>query len=806
MDFRSLEQANAAMLHNTNRAILLTTVNPDQEAPCLSRLLEDLRDGLASGQSSWDVYFQMQKEVERRLIVSSFREFLEKFRPCCHYRSESSSASETGLWDLLDEQDLRSMMENLPQYRFSLSGGGGWKKMPVMEDNFYLRCLLRRMTDPKPATPLDPRGSILELNTDLFGYQPRNSYRACLINAEHAFASAKKLCLEYNRDPNSPELRKATEDYHSRMNRFGEVVSDELGILGAIVYGLDALTKTLPQNGHKTAGPEIFAEGMRNLGPLLEIVRKQSTHDRVDVTPLEIMSLPGPQQYPAFIGQFLYKMVSLKRLSPCLGILAAFVLFPPKEIAAWKIPPETLRLIHTLCLGIYGQAHQNFIHETAPLFETLLGIYSLFQEVPEDVRDFRTKLIVANNELEDLQQVYKEELNNWFRFTCQQSLNQYRDALSFAIVPSVAPLVSANLSAPGPAIPARDLADFQPGTSIVEEPWQREEERRRREEELATVLRQRIQRKGVCGSVTGAGDLIELMKLGDRCGFQVLFSPQERLIPGHTQSASIRKMQTDYTPAAVVNSDWADSGVLCTPEFVCLPNDDLSWSVDGDAGLVIPVGLQEILVRGCYVAAGILMANDEPRNLQVQLFRAPQTKSAASHLRVNSALPGIGLDLTLYPMFASTRLSAQSFLADAAPQRFLSNGQSFLVFAGTAGKSTGIVAARTLRRVSMPNGGFGYRPIHHFRQEVYLQRLFPAAHKLAGGMAPNLNEMRDLLGNLLHGSHWYQGYVPNHTEIVNAIPGPLENNTIHVIRANAGYSVSWTFISHPVSNIQVTFQ
>src|SRR5689334_11837090 len=75
-----LKAANAAMMGNTNRAILFTTVNLAKDAPRLSDHLSDMQAGLMT----WE---QFNRDIVReKLTVNSFAEFLEKFQPCFFYR------------------------------------------------------------------------------------------------------------------------------------------------------------------------------------------------------------------------------------------------------------------------------------------------------------------------------------------------------------------------------------------------------------------------------------------------------------------------------------------------------------------------------------------------------------------------------------------------------------------------------------------------------------------------------------------------------------------------------------------------
>ena len=161
-------------------------------------------------------------------------------------------------------------------------------------------------------------------------------------------------------------------------------------------------------------------------------------------------------QLPAVVGSFMSEMVRLKKIDPIVGNLLAVVLNDPKELAkglfdaekgiTYKFKPEELAKAHDDFLGVYSKGVQSFLREVIPLFETIMGVYSLFNEFPPDVTGVQPELIVANSELTDLWQMYQEELVYYMRKACHQAGNQYQDAISFAIVPHVAPFWGRNRS------------------------------------------------------------------------------------------------------------------------------------------------------------------------------------------------------------------------------------------------------------------------------------------------------------------------------------------------------------------------
>jgi hypothetical protein len=104
-----------------------------------------------------------------------------------------------------------------------------------------------------------------------------------------------------------------------------------------------------------------------------------------------------------------------------------------------------------------------------------MGLYSLYNEFPNEVRRGQPEMIIANDELTDLWRVYNEELSFFLRSGCHQATNQYKDAISFAIVPSVSPFKNnAPASPPAAFIHAGNFAEeFHAPPPMMDKPDRR---------------------------------------------------------------------------------------------------------------------------------------------------------------------------------------------------------------------------------------------------------------------------------------------------------------------------------------------
>jgi urocanate hydratase len=125
------------------------------------------------------------------------------------------------------------------------------------------------------------------------------------------------------------------------------------------------------------------------------------------------------------------EMVRLHKIQPMLGNMLAVVLQDPRKLATWNVNPKEVEVFHDTFLGLYSGAVENFLRTVVPLFETLMGVYAIFNEVPADVRRGQPELVVVNDELTDLWRAYNDELSNFLRSACLQATNGYADAFSF---------------------------------------------------------------------------------------------------------------------------------------------------------------------------------------------------------------------------------------------------------------------------------------------------------------------------------------------------------------------------------------
>ena len=111
------------------------------------------------------------------------------------------------------------------------------------------------------------------------------------------------------------------------------------------------------------------------------------------------------------------KMIDRGLIAPLMGNLVATVLQNPKELALLNPDINDVEHYHDMFLGVYSNAVESFLQTVTPLFETIMGVYLLFNEFPADVRlpdDMKPELVIANADLPDLFLARPDELKRYF--------------------------------------------------------------------------------------------------------------------------------------------------------------------------------------------------------------------------------------------------------------------------------------------------------------------------------------------------------------------------------------------------------
>lgn len=718
---------------------------------------------------------------------------------------DAGTVVELNMGAVSDAEEELSMANALPEYEFSLEGGpveNGWKRINITMDHPLFKNLSLHLKERALSSKTTVNVSV---DSALWGFRPESQEKQLRKTAQDFKSSSKKLTLEMGRDATSADTRKALESYDKKIEDLENAIGDDLRVLPVIASGLAAARKALGTGGNANAGPnmgpyalEIGERGRLITRPALpsetikgldgaeasraaleaggnEIVLLSNalqSHPLAPRSVTEIVKLKDDDQYPALVGALMEDLVSRKKIQPVIGNMLAVILQDPKQLATWQVSPKEVEVFHDTFLGIYSMALDSFLRVIKPMFETLMGVYALFNEFPADVRRGQPELIITNDELTDLWQVYNEELTAFVRSACLQAANQYQDAISFAIVPGSEPLKD--------KAPAPPPSSFIRGGDFVTDFFSpvKEEAAKDVSKLKAEFDHLRIEGAGDTGGfgrIAGAPEVMGLMQLGNQCGFSVFFSPENLVIAGRVDAGDMALLQENYTPGTVVDKDWAVSGVLCLPDFVCLPPDGMLFTGKVMDGRSVGIEVPQIVVRSCYVAAGRYMANDNPDVLKSVINSLPS--ELRKTYKVRPLLPGLSADLTRFPDLGRTNLAPDHFLSDDILRTLLGRDKSFLVFSHVRTQPPKIAQPRTLRRERTARGE-QYVMLHHWRQRNHLMRLLYAAYHLGGGGAwPTEDEMVGLMTDITNWIGWYdmagEGYV-------NSFPSKLEGDQIVV--------------------------
>ena len=857
-------EANRKMLGKTNRAVLFAKVNLDEyldpdaseqereATPSLENMLSRVNDTSEE---------QFMSEVREKLTVTSFREFLDKFQPGFYYRVAAPKTQAVASAD--DQGEAAGTDANAaPQLEFSLEGGAGWKKVRVTSDHPYIRCLTDLI---KKRVRSDVSTFRVDIDASLFAFKPKNQRSLMRKLAEDVQVKNDRLMLEAKRNPASKDTSRALEAYQGAADEFQGALEDSVRVLPTVVYGLEqtsrelkrlpsnagvvdtnvyqiefgksrqliaspqrlpqpaaqddgsraiagaapsapqleagpdeeqgkdgkggknALTKTKAKDAlAKTDTPEsgkMGAIAMRSVASALDKLREESA----SVAQQDIALVAPEKRFPIAVGKFMDKMISRSMIQPLMGNLVATVLQNPKELALLSPDPQEIDHYHDMFLGVYSNAIEDFLKVVTPLFETIMGVYLLFNEFPSDVRvaeGGKPELIVANSDLPDIFLTRPDELKRYFDMACAQATNQFRDAISFVIVPNVVEFRK-----------SRPVKKKSQPSIMIDDPL------------LAQI--QAAQANGPSndegyGRVTYKDEMLELMDWGAEYGFQILFSPEERVRAGRVQREFFQNLNDAYAVEQIIEKESADCAVLCVPDFVIMPPDGkLVTGKTADGSIEVGVDVPELTVRSCYVAAGRLMANDVPDYLRRKLQHAKKDMTS-----MRPDLPGVGIDLATHPYLGETDLPTDHFLNDGVLGNLLASDMPFLVFTHVSGRSPFLSVPRTMRRLHNADGTQSYRHLHLFRQQVYLNRLLRAAHELGfGGAWPADNAQAEamLTDFLQYILKWTKWYAPD--TLVNSFPSRLQQGSEFTVQREQGnsFKVAFGFEQGLVDEFKINF-
>ena len=668
------------MLRQPPRAIVFTRVNtdqyldpeddftPDNQKELTPSLLNLFRDESRS-------VLEDLGRVRNELTVSSFEEFLVKFRPGLYYGIAPADSVAKGY-------------PAGPQILFSLEKKERYRKITLTPDHPYIESIRRLVAQRGRVNTPSGRVDIVPSDSEEQAAPSSKSadYSECRVDLDaplwlsspYDLTDLYRSAVELERADR--ELREATAEaqlhqitpYNNASTAFIEEIGEVLSLLPTTVFHSGPVQQSGDEDGEKLFKTPIHRNDGTGRSPLTDfIMRTMSGVHTVGLVGKRVAAASSPR-----------------------SVTSSYV-DPPIDSSAFD--------------RIYGRSVEEFLRMITPLMEQILGIYLLFNEFPSEEQlkrafpeerssfgNIRPQVIIANAHLSEFKP-YQEPLARFFE-KCHQATNKYEDALSFAIVPCVAPFSKTQpKSGPSSPQPSVDEAFF---ASIPNKPV-------RETQDSATTF---------------FPELSILLKFGADYGFQTLFSPKDKVVPGQADREDFERIRADYTVDHIVDNRIGEAAVLCIPDFVLIPRDGgLVIATNPEEASEVKVPVLELIVRSCFVAAGRLMANDIAICLKYKQWMHGRSESDNVDLRI----PGIAVDLEQNPYMGSPAVPRSFALEPGICDLLEQPEMPFAVFADPFDVTTHekpVSVFRTMRRHGTSDKQT-FAQLHGFRSSEYHTRL-----------------------------------------------------------------------------------
>ena len=293
----------------------------------------------------------------------------------------------------------------------------------------------------------------MDVDASLFAFKPRNQRTLMRKIAEDVQVKNDRLMLEAKRNPSSKDTARALESYQMAADEFQGALEDTIRVLPTVVYGLEQTANDLKRlssgggpidpnvyqiefgkNRSLIASPQqlpslpaleapdadgkkpkkqlegkgaeanalVTTDGSPAAGTALTVRTLDNALDKIressKISAGQDLALIAPEKrFPIAVGKFMDKMIDRGLIAPLMGNLVATVLQNPKELALLNPDINDVNHYHDMFLGVYSNAVESFLQTVTPLFETIMGVYLLFNEFPADVRVSRRHEAGAGN-------------------------------------------------------------------------------------------------------------------------------------------------------------------------------------------------------------------------------------------------------------------------------------------------------------------------------------------------------------------------------------------------------------------------
>ena len=441
------------MISQTNRTILFDVINP--EVDNLSVLMTDVDEGVSSLTDDKIV------EINERLLVNSFDDFLVKFKPTIYSYFDTDNKP---IHTLIKPTDVAPMLV---------------KEIVIDKSNRILKMFIRMMDDKKKSKKTNIAFNYEEVTKMLAPEKTIDEIKK--IKQEIQYLEKANARLEKDSPAKKDAVKKLVSKYESTVEYYSETSAQIALMAGMLKQSLLAAEKEGPKDPNKSgyALPAIEGGSLTSLTPDPEFVKQkllgfssgaakktellEGAIKEVDDTMETSVSIikdgenktkalvaPARVDYSQYTKDTLESFYdnSMTEYYSTVGyeydpekaaftrnlVLNAFTDRPSKELMEMSIAEKAEK--YNQYTYLYAEWQKSFMREAKALIEKLLNIKAYFDQYHPKLPKTKPTLLIVNSPLEDIIEAkYTRQLQQYL-----ESVNnkiEYGDAIWFGIVPNI---------------------------------------------------------------------------------------------------------------------------------------------------------------------------------------------------------------------------------------------------------------------------------------------------------------------------------------------------------------------------------
>lgn len=386
------------IINQTNRTILFEEINPEKLD--LISLIGDTK-----GLDSLDD--QKIKEINERLLVKDFDEFLEKFSPVVY--SFYNASNQKVMYTL-------KKPENLPEEHIV--------EIPVNRSNDFLNMLFT-LIETKTAQGLSNVDFKFENLLDMISPKKvMDDIRQCRKEIQYVYSKYDELDEE---DPKKLDLGdKLNYMFEEASNNYNNVMA----MLPLAIE--DIKTRLLLGNGDNEQNDEELKIGILSMGEQGELkILEAPKEEKNAMVTLDDNANTG------LIEAFKEDYYAINETpSDYVGDLIVRTFCPLTSTLESKVDIETEVSNYNTYLEFYKTAKDDFVKTVKPLIEKILGVKMFFDQYDTENKGMKPSLLITNNKLD--MTVKGSNLPRLITYlNTVNDKNDFSNTIWFGIVPSI---------------------------------------------------------------------------------------------------------------------------------------------------------------------------------------------------------------------------------------------------------------------------------------------------------------------------------------------------------------------------------